>query len=140
MTTTKLELEATNLGKPTNKKVITNRKWLKETIPQAWLFNDNWYYNQAGAFLEWGDRLPTKDQWTEIYNEIWVDWINKLLSKAGYRNYSDGSLNNQGSFGYYWSSSPATTYGYYLYFNSTAVYPAGTNYRALGFSVRCLKN
>ena len=59
---------------------------------------------------------------------------------AGYRNASDGSLATQGPYGFYWSSSPDTTTGYDLAFNSTAVYPAGNGVRAYGFSVRCLKN
>ncbi len=58
----------------------------------------------------------------------------------GDRNYSDGSLAGQGSFGFYWSSSPLTSFGSNLFFNSTAVTPANYGVRAYGFSVRCLKN
>jgi hypothetical protein len=58
---------------------------------------------------------------------------------AGYRNSSNGSLNNVGSFGCYWSSTVFGTDAYYLYFDSSN---AGLyfNYRALGYSVRCLKD
>jgi hypothetical protein len=45
-----------------------------------------------------------------------------------------------GSYGYYWSSSPVGVNAYNLNFNSTAVNPANSGYRAGGFSVRCVKD
>jgi uncharacterized protein (TIGR02145 family) len=58
---------------------------------------------------------------------------------SGYRNYSNGSLNNVGTFGYYWSSTVSGTDSSLLYFNSSNanLYTAD---RAYGFSVRCLKD
>ncbi|MDR0833534.1 MAG: fibrobacter succinogenes major paralogous domain-containing protein [Candidatus Symbiothrix sp.] len=61
-----------------------------------------------------------------------------FLPAAGYRIYSNGALARVGTYGYYWS---ATVYGrnaHYLYFTSTGVYPVYTDYRANGFSVRCV--
>ena len=49
-------------------------------------------------------------------------------------------MNNQGTNGNYWSSSPNGTNGYNLNFNSTAINPSNNNNRANGFSVRCFKN
>lgn len=139
---TTLQLEAQNKGKPTNKKIITNRKNLSEDVPQAWYDKeyDVWHYNQAGAILECWDLLPTKENWKQIKKELGVEGINKLLPKCGYRTYSVGSLYDQGTYGYYWSSSPSTTNGCYLCFDSASVYPAYNNDRSYGFSVRCLKN
>ncbi len=62
------------------------------------------------------------------------------LVVAGNRNNSDGSLNNQGSNGNYWSSSPNGTNANNLNFNSGSVNPANNNNRANGLSVRCIKN
>jgi uncharacterized protein (TIGR02145 family) len=59
---------------------------------------------------------------------------------AGLRNYSDGSLNYQGSNGYCWSSSVSGTIASHLYFTATTVNPATADYRAYGFTVRCLKD
>jgi hypothetical protein len=61
------------------------------------------------------------------------------LPVAGYRAGSNGSLGQVGSLGYYWSSTVAGTSSRNLGFNSsnTNVY---SNYRALGFSVRCIKD
>ena len=58
---------------------------------------------------------------------------------SGNRNNSNGSLNNDGSNGNYWSSSPnSQTNGYNLNFNSSSVNPSNNNNRANGFPVRCI--
>ena len=62
------------------------------------------------------------------------------IPTAGYRVYFDGALSSQGSFGYYWSSSPNSTYAYLLFFGSAGVDPAGYVHRADGLTARCLKN
>jgi uncharacterized protein (TIGR02145 family) len=61
------------------------------------------------------------------------------LPMAGYRNRSDGSIYAVGTFGYYWSSTVSGANSRYLYFitsNASMV----DNYRALGLTVRCVKN
>ena len=60
-----------------------------------------------------------------------------LLILSGYRNNSDGSLNNVGSNGYVWlSSANSQNNAYNLNFNSSNVNPQNNNNRANGFSVR----
>ena len=50
-----------------------------------------------------------------------------------------GSASNQGSNGYFWSSSRGNGYSMYrLYVNASSVYPQDNNYRYDGFSVRCV--
>jgi uncharacterized protein (TIGR02145 family) len=65
-----------------------------------------------------------------------------FLPAAGYRDYSDGSLSNGGSDGYYWSSTAYSTAssadGYDLNFYSGSVGPTGSSGRADGVSVRCV--
>jgi uncharacterized protein (TIGR02145 family) len=63
------------------------------------------------------------------------------LPVAGGRNNSNGSLLDVGTNGYYWSGTvPGTdASAYYLYFSSSNAY-MNLNGRALGFSVRCLKD
>jgi len=61
-----------------------------------------------------------------------------FLPAAGLRYYSHSSLNYVGANGYYWSSSVGGTYAYYLSFPSGTVNPGYNNYRASGFSVRCV--
>jgi uncharacterized protein (TIGR02145 family) len=63
------------------------------------------------------------------------------LPFAGGRDYSSSNVSNQGDYGFYWSSTrfnESSVYG--LYFDSSDVYPQGSDYRARGFSVRCLKD
>jgi len=61
------------------------------------------------------------------------------LPLAGYRYLSDGSLGYVGSHGYYWSSTVSGTGSSYLYFHSSSASMLNFN-RALGYSVRCLKD
>ena len=56
---------------------------------------------------------------------------------SGYRGYTDGSLNNVGDIGYYWSAVPYDTYyGCYLYFSSGGVDPLNGSSRSFGFAAR----
>lgn len=62
-----------------------------------------------------------------------------LLPVAGNRNNSNGSLNNVGSNGNYWSGTVNGTNAQNLNFNSGNA-NMNNNNRANGFSVRCLKD
>lgn len=62
-----------------------------------------------------------------------------LLPVAGNRNNSNGSLNNVGSNGNYWSSTVDGTNSRNLNFNSSNA-NMNSNNRANGFSVRCIKD
>lgn len=60
-----------------------------------------------------------------------------LVPASGYRNNSNGSLNNVGSNGYVWlSSANSQNNAYNLNFNSSNVNPQNNNNRANGYSVR----
>jgi len=93
-----------------------------------------------------GWRLPTQAEWATLAGyfspQTNAGAYNSALKlpSAGYRRYSDATLDSQGSYGYYWSSSPSGTYASSLYFYSGGVNPAYNYGRALGFSVRCVKD
>ena len=56
---------------------------------------------------------------------------------SGYRNYSTGAMHSVGSYGYFWSAVPNSTYnGRYLYFSSSSINPLNYNLRSYGFAVR----
>ena len=60
------------------------------------------------------------------------------LPASGYRNGSSGSLNYVGSYGYYWSASPSSSYsGHLLYFTS-GDWGWSSYRRAYGFPVRAV--
>ena len=102
-----------------------------------------------------GFRLPTTTEWQTLVTAIGgfttatcggsstcrnVAYNSTLkLPSGGYRGYTSAGLNDLGSDGYYWSSTPNGVNAYNLNFNSTAVNPANNNNRANGFSVRCIK-
>jgi len=102
-----------------------------------------------------GYRVPTKKEIESLLNTTYVTnvWTTEngvsgrqftdnstgesiFLPAAGSRNYSDGTLSNVGTNGYYWSSpqnNASNAYG--LYFSSSLVLLLNY-YRSLGFSVR----
>ena len=99
--------------------------------------------------------MPTIIQIKELVNECSHKWttiggVNGVMvmgpngnsvffPAAGLRIYSDGSLSNVGSYGYYWSASPNSySYGHYLYLNSGNWYWYYSN-RSYGFPVRAVK-
>jgi len=61
------------------------------------------------------------------------------LPVAGFRDYSDGSLYDVGSYGFYWSSTVGDIYSRTLYFYSDGA-SMSYSFRAFGYSVRCLKD
>ena len=59
---------------------------------------------------------------------------------SGYRGDDDGSLSDVGICGCYWSASPNSSSACYLGFHLYGyVGPSGSNFRAFGQSVRCVK-
>ena len=123
--------------------------------------NNGFVDNQTTLFPEddaatanWGSgwRMPTKEEWQELYNNTTVIWTTQngvngrlftasngnslFLPAAGYRNGS--SLYYAVSSGYYWSSSLYTGYpssAWYFGFSSVN-YNVNYDYRYYGFTVR----
>ena len=81
-----------------------------------------------------------KDKWSQLSLQFSTDDCPcSGFPAAGYRNNSNGGLNNAGSNGNYWYGSPnSATNGYNLNFNSTNLNTSNNNNRAYGFSVRCV--
>jgi uncharacterized protein (TIGR02145 family) len=91
-----------------------------------------------------GYRLPTsteldaeRSSWSS--NDAAGAFASPLkLPVAGFRFYSNGSLLNVGTWGYYWSSTLNTTITSYLNFSSNNASTIAA-YRSRGYSVRCIK-
>ena len=101
-----------------------------------------------------GWRVPSNGIWSEAgFDDTTYDSTNEgILSfsisspsttwypASGYRRSSDGGLGGVGYYGYYWSAFPYDLYAYHLYFKyNDSVDPSDHNYRAYGYSVRCLQ-
>jgi uncharacterized protein (TIGR02145 family) len=93
-----------------------------------------------------GYRLPTNSEldaerisWSS--NDAAGAFASPLkLPMAGYRFYSNGSLSSVGTSGAYWSSTIVSLYASFLYFFSSSPAYMNDDGRALGGSVRCLKD
>lgn len=92
-----------------------------------------------------GYRLPTN---TELTTEVTAYTITNSASAfasplkftvPGYRSYANGTLNDVGSGGNYWSSSVSGTSASNRYFNAGGTNTDNDN-RAFGLTVRCLKD
>ena len=114
--------------------------------------------NPCGA----GFRIPSEGEWSSIFDtqathnipdaatantwnwasgyEIKPDGTTTtlFLPAAGYRLSTTAAIPNVGKYGYYWSSTSASSMAYHLYFYANQVSPSAQNSRALGFSVRCV--
>ena len=100
-------------------------------------------------------RMPTVGEFQELNANCDSEWTdedgvagrrftsringNSIFFPASGSRYGTGLL-NRGSNGHYWSASLySAAYGYSLLFNSSGVYPAYSNNRFYGFSVRAVQ-
>ena len=109
------------------------------------------YYTYDEAVSQFGDKLPTREQFAELQAYCTWTWNGKgyvvkgdngnsiILQAAGFR-YCGGGVDGVGMIGDYWSSTPdGSDYAWFLYFNSSGV-SMGRNYRCYGISVRLVQN
>lgn len=109
------------------------------------------YFTFDEAVKKFGNSLPTKEQWQEVFKNCTHEWDEKrkglvltgpngntvFLPAAGYRGGS--GVINVGSFGYYWSSTPysiSVNYAYTVFFYSGRMNPQNNNNRYNRFSIR----
>ncbi len=91
-----------------------------------------------------GYRLPTQAEW-DLERLSWSSnnaegaFFSPLkLPLAGYRDLFSGSVDYEGSYGFYWSSTVNNTNSWYLAFSS-GIANMYNLHRARGSSVRCIK-
>ena len=112
--------------------------------------NDNLWQGVSGVNnpCPAGYRLPTEAEW-DAERQSWSSnnaagaFASPLkLTVAGHRNLHHGLLSLVGSYGVYWSGAVVGALSRIMYFGSTGTPHAGmlSDYRAHGFSVRCIKD
>ena len=115
-------------------------------------FSGNAEYDAATANRGGSWRMPTSDELKELFDDCTWTWTRQngvngylvtgpnansiFLPAAGYRNGT--SLDDAGSYGRYWSSSPGINnyYAYFLDFNSSMRSLTYISYRTSGRTVR----
>ena len=109
---------------PAGYRVPTNTQWAGVIANNTASRTGSWTNIETnfGSAIHWGPNASTK---------------NLTLPAAGYRGSSSGALYYRGDLGYYWSSTEFGTYAHYLYFSSSNAL-TNSNFRTLGFSVRCV--
>ncbi|MGE5355626.1 MAG: hypothetical protein ACM3PT_05245 [Deltaproteobacteria bacterium] len=117
--------------------------------PYDWLSvqdNDLWQgVNGMNNPCPDGYRLPTQSEWDAERISWSISSASSAyasplkLTVAGARDYLDGSIDVVGSYGLYWSSSVGGIGAWVLMFVSYDAYMYNDR-RALGFSVRCIKD
>jgi uncharacterized protein (TIGR02145 family) len=109
--------------------------------------NDNLWQGVSGTNnpCPAGFRLPTNAEWqaeraTWSTNDAASAFASPLkLVSAGNRVDDDGTINDAGSYGFYWSSSVNGSYARGLVFNSGNA-GAHSSVRSYGISVRCIQD
>ena len=125
-------------------------KWA--TAPTAikiWILHDDY------SAMRWpapdGFHVPLNTEWQAVktvWTTLWggsSDWTNfwkaLKLPFAGYRDLLSANVVQQGSGGFYWSSSRSNAdASYYLYLSSSLLGLYNNGYRTYGSSVRCFKD
>lgn len=116
-------------------------------------FNATGFYTYDEAVSQFGNRLPTKEQWEELKAECQWSWTGSgykvtgpngnsiSLPAAGYRS-CNGGVGYVGSRGDYWSSAPyGSERAWSLYFSSGSVRVYnGNGRRCGGQSVRLVQD
>ena len=92
-----------------------------------------------------GWKIPTETEWIEIVdlenigNPATALASNLKLPGTGYRSNTTGNFTFVGQRGYFWSSTPSSTGGKYLYVGSVSANPSAGAPRGQGAALRCMK-
>ena len=122
--------------------------WARDADSDGALRSANWSAIDGSSVCPVGYRVPTitelRDETTAASTAVAnnADAFNNFLKlpSAGVRENGGGSMSNQGSIGYVWSSSVTNSNSNYLFFESGSASSSYTTGRARGLSVRCLKH
>ncbi|MEC5395048.1 FISUMP domain-containing protein, partial [Bergeyella sp. RCAD1439] len=128
--------------------------WVTSSVNQQTSSHQLWRANGANNPCPEGYHVPTLAEWQALHTAItgatgttssgnsnmWNE-TGLRLPASGYRWYNDGSFNSRSSYGYFWSSEAGnSSHSWALWFSSSSSRAGNNNYRATGFSVRCLQD
>ena len=84
-----------------------------------------------------GPEVATQNTWEWTGNGYKIGTA-LYLPAAGHRAFSHGFVVEEGTTGYYWSSTVATNNTYYLRLLDGSIITSFDQVRGMGFSVRCI--
>jgi hypothetical protein len=94
-----------------------------------------------------GWRIPTYTEWFNVDDAgSWTGWNGPWNSglkmhAAGSLSFSDGSLSSRGSYGFYWSGTQYdASGGWFLIFYNGNSFTGYYDFKADGFSLRCIRD
>lgn len=104
-------------------------------------FTSNGQYQSGAANINANGTADSWNKFSAAYGHNFYTNGSKTATiffpASGFRDYSDGSLSNVGSYGYFWAAVPKFTYGgCNLYFYWSYVNPQNSSTRSCGFAAR----
>ncbi|MBQ8984852.1 hypothetical protein IJ098_03295 [Candidatus Saccharibacteria bacterium] len=118
----------------------TNTEAEYSICPSGWKLPANYTIDQTKSYGSLTNSYGfTTDGANNSQNHV-VQLESAPLNFARSGNYGNGSLTNNGTSGYYWSSTAYTgaTYAYYFLYHTSYTYPQRNGIKYLGFNVRCV--
>jgi len=108
----------------------------------------DWQAANDPCTLELGSgwRIPTYTEWYNVdASGGWTNWNGPWNSglkmhAAGFIYYSDGSLNNRGSNGYYWGGTQSSTINGWVMLFLSSICSVNNGNKAYGNTLRCLRD
>ena len=101
-------------------------------------------YNITVSICPKGWRLPTSGNSNSEFQTLYNNYNSSSALRSNPVNFtlfgfvSSSSRGNQGSYGFYWSSTVHSGSAYNLSLDTSDVYPASDNNKSIGLSVRCI--
>jgi hypothetical protein len=122
------------------------------TVTPTWFYilineSSNWTPANDPCIIEFGVnwRIPLEYEWNDIrYYGGWNNWngpweSDLKLHAAGFINELDGTLQNRGSYGYYWSNAQSGgTVAIFLWFHSGDCI-MNVDSKGFGMPLRCVR-
>jgi uncharacterized protein (TIGR02145 family) len=131
-----------------------NSVWVDLGLPSGTLWKSTnekgFYYTYDEAVSQFGDNLPSREHFIELKAFCTWEWNGKgyvvtgdngnsiILHAAGYRS-CDGDVEDVGTFGAYWSSTPYKSYDLWYFYFSGEVLDMAYDKHCYGFSVRLVQ-
>ncbi|MDY3316870.1 FISUMP domain-containing protein [Riemerella anatipestifer] len=119
--------------------------WVTKILNNADTQKDLWQSGQSNNPCPVGYHVPTSAELGALFNAIgstynmWNEQGLRLPASGNHSAYT-AILDNQSSYGFLWSSEQYNSNSWFLLFDSSNSYAGNYDYRAVGFSVRCIKD